>query len=161
MANKYFKGLEVSTYGAKNNRVDLETLSKIVGGVLDNEIMEQTDFENWEIVNGSIYTYYDNDGNEYNTEEALARIEELNEEIYNSEDEEEIADMLADIERLEEPDHTVDIFQYLIISKKGADLLKDESSQIVLFNRELNVYVWCITTYGTAWNYVLTDIKLS
>ena len=160
MANKYFEGVEVSSYGVQNNRVDLGTLSEIIGGVLNNEIIKHTNFEDWEVVNGSIYTYYDNSGREYDTEEAQARVKELKEMIFDCEDEEKISDMQADIEKLKEPDHMVDIFQYFSISRKKAEFLKDKSSQIVLYNRDLNMYLWCITTYGTAWSCVLTDIKL-
>ena len=40
--NRFYYGVEVSRYGFENNRVDLETLSQVVGGVLNNEIIKKT-----------------------------------------------------------------------------------------------------------------------
>lgn len=42
MKNRFYYGVEVSRYGVENNRVDMETLSQIVGGVLNNEIIKKT-----------------------------------------------------------------------------------------------------------------------
>lgn len=52
-----------------------------------------------------------------------------------------------------------DIFQYFIIDSDGAELLQ-EAGELVLYNNRLDVYLWCIDHLGTAWDYVLTDIKL-
>jgi hypothetical protein len=30
----------------------------------------------------------------------------------------------------------------------------------VFYNEKLDIYVWGITHFGTAWDYVLTDIKI-
>ena len=40
----------------------------------------------------------------------------------------------------------------------GADILKRETNEIVLYNAELDMYVWCVTHCGTSWDYVLTNI---
>lgn len=59
----------------------------------------------------------------------------------------------------EETDSYADIFQYYIISAQGAEILQRETEEIVFYNEELDMYVWGVTHYGTAWDYVLTDIQ--
>jgi len=55
----------------------------------------------------------------------------------------------------------VDIFQYYIISDAGYEILKYWCpDEIVFYDEELNVYIWGVTHFGTAWSYVLTDIKI-
>lgn len=53
-----------------------------------------------------------------------------------------------------------DIFQYYIISELGATILYDLTDEIVFYHEELDLYVWGITHFGTAWDYVLTDVKI-
>ena len=59
---KYFYGNPISDYGMENGRVDYRTLAKSFDAVLNNQIMEKTGFENWEIVSG---TDYDEETDEY------------------------------------------------------------------------------------------------
>ena len=65
------------------------------------------------------------------------------------------------IEELENEEDNSEIFQYYIISDAGAQILEDWTNEIVFYNEELDMYVWGVTHYGTAWSYVLTDIKLN
>lgn len=60
-----------------------------------------------------------------------------------------------------ENDYYYDICQYYIIDWYGAEILKKETNEIVYYCPELDMYLWGITHYGTAWDYVLTDIELS
>lgn len=53
-----------------------------------------------------------------------------------------------------------EVYQYFIISKEGAEILRGWTDEIVYYNDELDMYLWCITHYGTSWDYVLTDIKI-
>lgn len=53
-----------------------------------------------------------------------------------------------------------DIYQYYIITYRGANVLRMYTDEIVYYHEELDMYVWGVTHYGTAWEYVLTDIKL-
>ena len=53
-----------------------------------------------------------------------------------------------------------DIYQYYIISDHGYRVLEDYTDEIVFYNEQIDMYVWGITHFGTAWDYVLTDIKL-
>lgn len=52
-----------------------------------------------------------------------------------------------------------DIYQYYIVDESGAKILMD-LDEIVYYNEELDLYVWGVTHYGTAWDYVLTDVKI-
>ena len=60
----------------------------------------------------------------------------------------------------EENDYYYDIFQWYIIRPIGVEILEMWTDEIVYYNEELDIYVWGITHFGTAWDYVLTDIKL-
>lgn len=53
-----------------------------------------------------------------------------------------------------------DIFQHYIISKDGVEILRHWTDEIIYYNQELDIYLWCVTHYGTAWDYVLTDIEI-
>lgn len=52
------------------------------------------------------------------------------------------------------------IFQDYIIDEYGYAFLAEFTDEIVFYNEKLDLYVWGITHFGTAWDYVLTDIKL-
>lgn len=54
-----------------------------------------------------------------------------------------------------------EIFQYFIISDAGAEIIKEYTDDPLFYNEELDMYVWGVTHYGTAWTHVLTDIKLN
>ncbi len=60
----------------------------------------------------------------------------------------------------EETDEYADIYQYYIISDQGAEILKECTDEIVWYNEDLELYVWGVTHWGTAWDYVLTDIPV-
>lgn len=53
-----------------------------------------------------------------------------------------------------------EIYQFYIISDYGAEFLIEHTDEIVFYNEKLDLYLWGITHFGTAWDYVLTDIKL-
>ena len=59
----------------------------------------------------------------------------------------------------EEQDNPGEIFQYYIVDDNGARIL-EEFEEIVFYNDELDMYIWGVTHYGTAWDYVLTNIKI-
>lgn len=60
----------------------------------------------------------------------------------------------------EETDTYAEVFQYFIISAAGADILMDYTDELVWYNEDLDLYVWGVTHWGTAWDYVLTDIPV-
>ena len=166
---KYFYGNEISEYGQEHGRVDYATLAKAFDAVLNNEVIQKTyDVGYWEQESGMID----------NTEE----IEELQEEIDNimydisemiDADEsfedsekhlamvsqmEELQDKINELEEEQENSYNEECYQYYIVSDNGAEILK-EINEIVFYNEELDMYVWGVTHFGTAWSYVLTDIK--
>lgn len=132
--SEYFCGNKISPYGLANGYVDYRTLAAAFDAVLANGIMEKTcDIGYWELENGYDRYYYDDDGNE------------ITEEEYDENG--------GDYEYY-------DVYQCYIISSSGAEILKDYTNEIVWYNDELDLYVWGVTHFGTAWDYVLTDIKI-
>lgn len=63
-------------------------------------------------------------------------------------------------DRWDEENEYIDVYQEYIISESGARFLEEYTDEIVYYNDELDVYLWGITHFGTAWSHVLTDIKL-
>ena len=53
------------------------------------------------------------------------------------------------------------IYQDYIISEYGYKFLAEHTDEIVFYNERLDIYVWGITHFGTSWDYVLTNIKLT
>lgn len=60
----------------------------------------------------------------------------------------------------EETEEWVETFQSYIVSDQGAQILQEYTDEILYYNSELDMYVWCVDHYGTAWDYVLTDIEV-
>jgi hypothetical protein len=52
------------------------------------------------------------------------------------------------------------VFQDYIISERGYEILSELTDEIVFYNENLDMYIWSITHYGTAWSHVLTDVEL-
>ena len=172
---EYYYGNKISDYGLEHNRVDYATLAKAFDAVLNNEIYGKLQSLGyiWETYSGSEYYYEDSDGKIYSPDERDERIEELeqkreeletemeNFDVYSdryAEIEESIKEIESDIETLEE-EHYEDIFQYYIVSDEGARILSEDTDEIVLYNEEFDINLWCVTHYGTAWDYVLTNIE--
>lgn len=53
------------------------------------------------------------------------------------------------------------VFQDYIISEYGYKFLEEYTDEMVFYNEKLDVYIWAVTHFGTGWDYVLTDIKLT
>ena len=167
LAGTWFCGNEASDYAKEKGYLDYATLAKAFDAVLNNDIIKNTsDIGYWDIENGSEEYYEDNNGNRYTYDEKEERIKELKEKIEELEEleteeaESQIEEIREEIEALEEA-HYDEIFQYYIISDNGAEILKDYTNEIVFYNETLDMYVWGVTHWGTAWSYVLTDIKLN
>lgn len=60
----------------------------------------------------------------------------------------------------EENDCYTEIFQYYVIDNTGYDILSYYTDEVVYYCEELNMYIWGVTHFGTAWDYVLTDIEI-
>jgi len=162
MTQKYYYGNPVSDYGMEHNRVDYSTFAKAFNHVYcDFEALAKAAGYDFEPVGGSDY-YYELDGETYTPEEMETKKEELEahlQELEEMEDaSEEIASVENDLEELQEEKY-YDIFQYYIVPENAVEIL-EENNEIVLYSDTLNLYVWGVTHYGTAWSYVLTDIEI-
>lgn len=60
----------------------------------------------------------------------------------------------------EDEENNFEIYQYYIVSDSGASILQNYTDEILFYNENLDMYVWGVTHWGTAWDYVLTDIKI-
>lgn len=134
---KYFYGIELSSEEIERNRISYKTLSKCFDAVLCNNIVEVDEYLFDNVESGSVYSYYDENGNELT-------YEDYNEKLDNGEEVEEVID---------------DIFQWYIVSDNAKYLL-EEANELVLYSEKLDCYIWAVKHYGTSWNYVFTDIKV-
>lgn len=57
-----------------------------------------------------------------------------------------------------EEDDDREVFQWYITDYSGAEVLL-EAGEMVLYNEELNMYLWGVTHFGTSWDHVLTNIR--
>lgn len=57
-------------------------------------------------------------------------------------------------------DYDAEIFQYYIVSSNGADIIQEFTDDPLFYIDYLDMYVWGVTHFGTAWDYVLTDVML-
>lgn len=138
----------------------LEKLDDVENSIYDfNEAIKYKDFE---------YEDADEVTHDFDIDETVTELESLdlwgireNLESYDSEIAEEIERIEAEKEQLENEAislENAEIFQYFIIDNNGADILQHWTNEIVFYNSELDMYVWGITHFGTAWDYVLTNI---
>lgn len=180
--SKYFCGNKISRYGLENGRVDYGTLAKSFDAVLNNEIINVFP-EYWEKENGWI----DNSDEIDEIREEIEALEEKRDTLEEEQEnfcgvctadcngyceyeriqqkienlENEIQEKEKEIERLEEEQYNdAEIFQWYIVSDYGASILKDYTNETLYYNEKLDMYLWGIDHYGTAWDYVLTDIRI-
>lgn len=155
---KYYYGNVISDYGIEHGYVDYATLAKCFNAVLNNDIMNLTyDIGPWEQVSGAI----DNTDEIEQLEEKKDELEEENESSPSQILENEINEINGQIEELEkEQNDEPEVFQWFIVDDCGARLLQQETNEIVYYNEMLDMYLWCVTHYGTCWDYVLTNIKI-
>lgn len=151
--SKYFYGNEISQYGQKQGYLDYGTFSKAFDAVRVNDITKLF----YSSVNGEycepeqINGYIDN----------YDAIQELREQIDETDDDEQIAALEEQINELErEQDEQHEIYQYYIVSGAGAELIQEYTNDPLFYIDFLDCYIWGITHFGTGWDYVLTDVKL-
>lgn len=170
--SNYFYGNKVSDYGLKNGYVDYQTLAKSFDAVLCNDITKLfynqigRDYIDIEQVNG----YIDNSDEIDEIQEKIDDLEQEQIDMIKQDQEDtpqykalqdQIDDLQEKINSLEyEQDNNPEIFQYFIISDNGAEILQTWTNEIVYYIDYLDLYVWGVTHYGTAWDYVLTNIKI-
>lgn len=59
----------------------------------------------------------------------------------------------------EESEEFTEVFQYFIITKGGADMLKEYTNELVYYLPEFDMYLLGVTHYGTNWQYVSANWK--
>lgn len=184
MFKTHFYGQEISSYGRENGYVDYRAFASTFDAVLNNNIISNTaDFCYWESVN-----YPDNtdkieeleDLKERLTAEATEAEDRWTEAGWTEAEEDEknidrfgtvkffslvyyaltnwAEDIDIEIEELENVDES-EVFQFYIVSDSGAELIQKYTDDPLYYSEELDMYVWGVTHYGTAWDYVLTDIQ--
>ena len=120
----------------KTESIDYLELARRVGDcVLNNQIHNSSDHEigEWDVFNGEIDYCYEHDTKEEC--EANGSVDgDCKHEYY-------------------------EIYQEYIITQSGAEYLERNTNEIVFYNERLNMYLWAITHFGTAWNGVFTQIK--
>lgn len=135
--SRYFYGNKISQYGLDHGFVDYRTLAKSFDAILNNNILSATQNMGyiWDVVNGSEVRYYDNETGDYIDWDEIDDGENVTEEF-------------------------IEIFQFYIISDRGAEILQELTNEIVFYNEALDVYLWGVTHWGTSWDYVLTNIPV-
>lgn len=162
-----FCGNEASDYAKEQGYLDYATFAKAFDAVMNNNIMENTcEVGFWEQENGIIDNSEEIDALKEEITDIEDRLEFLtDEEIEEAQMlQEEIGSIQEQIEELEEEQERLynqEIFQYYIVSDQGAEMIKQYTEDPLFYNETLDMYVWGITHYGTAWSYVLTDVKLN
>lgn len=161
--NEYFYGNKVSEYGLKYGYVDYRTLAKCFDAVFNNDIMSLTDgvVGYWEMVSG----YIDHSDE---IDSILDKIMDLENELADIEPDSarafDIHDIITELTEeadslREDQDNPPEVFQWYIVSDNAIEIL-EEANEIIYYNETLDMYLWGVTHWGTAWDYVLTDIKL-
>lgn len=161
-----FYGNEASDYAKEQGYLDYRTLAKAFDAVLNNDIMSITDSNGigyWHQENGDIDNSDEIKELENQIEETEERMEEFDEE---SDDykalESEIDEMQSRIDELQnQQDYPPEVFQWFIVDRNGADVIKEYTDDPLYYNETLDMYLWGVTHYGTSWDYVLTDVKLN
>ena len=59
----------------------------------------------------------------------------------------------------EEDDYYIDIYQQYIIRERDAERLAEYTNEIVRYCEELDLYLLCVTHFGTAWDGVPANWK--
>ena len=139
-----YYGTPVSKYGNENGYVDYSTFAKALdragGFILCNNIVNVIPIESFyeNLVNyGTPYCLDDEDNYCYEGDEGFDE------------------DMIFDYEYPE-------IFQwYLVTDNNWTRDILEQAGEIYGYIEELDLLVWGVTHWGTSWDYVLTNIKLS
>lgn len=169
-----FYGHEISPYGKENNRVDYGTLASCFECILNNYVFNETGgWESWEQESGFIDNSDEIEELEEELEEKQERLGELHELVNEFDDdsaktqleieelEEQIEELIDHIEELEDEENGYydEVYQQYIVDAAGAEIL-EKVNQTVLYNEDLDMYLWNIYHFGTSWTYVLTDIPI-
>lgn len=147
MNKKYrYYATPVSSYGNEHGYVDYRTFANEIdrqGGYLRcNNITSVIPIESfYETLHNDIVEYYVDDNGYY--------IYEYDEE-FNPNDDTEIEYSYSEVYQW-----------YLVADNPYTREMLEQANQVWGYIEELDLLVWGVTHWGTSWDYVLTDIKLS
>ena len=185
--SEYFYGNKISDYGLQEGYVDYATLSKCFQHVMCSDDLFYLGFECEQVCGVIDYTEEiedlqweidDLEDEKAEIEDALIELskearrttrEDIWAHIQGEEEEypaefnrieDKIHELSLCIENLQdEMNYTPEIMQYYIVSKNALDILA-LNNEIVYYIKELDLYIWGVTHWGTSWDYVLTGIKI-
>ena len=168
LAGTYFCGNEASDYAKEHGYLDYATLAKGFDAVMNNSIMEMTETNGigyWEQENGIIDYSDEIEKLEDQIKEAEDDME-LNEGLLTPNEYKEIENQIDEMnERINElqsqQDYPPEVFQWFIVDDNGANIIKEYTDDPLYYNETLDMYLWGVTHFGTAWSMVLTDVKLN
>ena len=87
--------------------------------------------------------------------------EELKDMIANARGEQDVSKWEKDIDSLTYNCECIGICDYMEITEEAARIMKESGSdEIVYYSKELDMYIWGITHYGTSWKLMLTSIPI-
>lgn len=168
--SRYFCGNEISAYGLEMGYLDYGTLAKAFDAVLVNDITKlfyanvNGEFNEAEFVHGFV-------DNSEELNELREEREELENWLIDHATEIDSAEFLAAEDRVDELNEEIatlesdenyppEIYQYYIVSDRGAEIIQTYTDDPLFYLPMLDCYVWGVTHWGTAWDYVLTNVKL-
>ena len=166
-SSRYFYGHEISKHGLELGYLDYYTLSRAFDAVLVNDITKLFytvvggEYIEPEQINGVI----DNTDEIENLQEQIEMLENSFTETGNLLEDEKIREQIAaieeQIEELErEQENDPEIYQYYIVNYRGAEIIQEFTNDPVFYIDFLDMYIWGVCHWGTAWDYVLTDCKI-
>lgn len=167
VAGVYFCGQEASDYAKENGYLDYAAFARAFDAVAANDIipdLSAAGFEFEPIQDGTP----DNSDEIEELEDAADELEADADAAEEDGDEARAEELRAqadekrrEAERLEDEQEAPEIFQYFIVSDQGAELIQDYTDDPLFYCSALDMWIWGVTHWGTAWSYVLTDIRLN
>ncbi len=121
---------------------DIQTLNigELAGPVKEFH-RQECEYDIWELVNGDDILYTDTEGITYTDETRIERIAELKALISQTENKEKIQKYQCDIQTLN-IGVELSFFQYLEVPWQFAQILQDESDEVLYYLYQTDMYVW-------------------
>lgn len=57
----------------------------------------------------------------------------------------------------EENEESIEVYQYFIIDENDAERLAEDTSELIYYNEQMNLYLLGVTHFGSSWEIVPTD----
>ncbi len=137
-----FYGVTVSPFGVRNGFVDYGTLMKLAGPIKEFHT-QNSKYDIWELVNGDDILYTDTEGTTYTEETRIERIAELKALLSQAESEEKRQKYSRDIQALDVGE-ALNFFQYIEIPWQFAQVLQDESDEVLYYIYQTDTYIWAL-----------------